>query len=1317
MNLNRTSLGVSRSIGLLILLLLGAPSLAQGVRFAGSLTDHAVLQRDKPITIRGFAEKGAAITVSFAGQTKQATTDQDGQWSVTLDAMPAAANGRDLTATSGQAKAKLSDVVVGDVILFARQTAVDVSLGRDKSGQAIAAAIKANAGFRVMRVKTIPATTPQPDLAPQATDGWSVVDQKSAKAMAAAAFYFGRDLAAQVDVPIGIIDLNMGSNFTIGWVDRQALAGNDEYYGRKTRSQGYADWMDESLEKFKAQEGQTPPANTKGWVREDPIKDPMFPAAGYNATLHPLRHLRLKAIIYQFGNDYPYMAYERLRHEGRSFDRDALNVAWWENYLHRKRGYRAGIELIPRVPSLWRTYFGDRQLPMGLIMPPGSDHPSYAIHNRETRELQRQTAAANAKVGLILPGEKHIPFSGQPADDALLAKRTFAWTMASVYERENVVPSGPLFSRMDVNYSKAQLFFKPGTAQGLTAKPGALDHFEVAGLDKQFAPAKASIDGNTIRLTSDVSRIAFVRYNYQSKPDQGLTNAAGLPAIPFRTGDHKFVDVPRGGEQNLPPEYTTPAGEWKAGDIAIVSGGGAAYRNGPGWLGATGLLVRPFGPNMRVIKVLPESPADGEIKVGDMIYKVNDQLLGDDHLRQVGQAITLAESEAGGGKISFAFRRGNELLDTTLTVEVLGTYSATSPYDCPKADRIIANSEAYLAKRGGLASDAAGGGWLHSDIMFLLGAGTPEYQGLVRRFIYQKIAEIDGRGKGRAPSGWTGGHGAMLFAEYYLATGDRNVLPYLKKYCDRIAETQCREGTFETMGPRSTGGWRHNYPGGQGYGMIPTIGLPAMIGMTLSKEAGVELDEAAYKRGMRMFYDRQAEMGYNDYAAVMPIHTAPENIDPQKQAAGMLSSYNGSRGLAAVLFNLDGNTRVAHLNSMYCVYAYNNCHGGHGSNFFNGMWTPIGANIQGKAAFVHFMQHHYWFRDLKRMFNHASIPSRRGAAGVGHDLALVVPRQRLRVIGAPPSVFAANPPARLKPALDAYHARDYAKADKLVTGLLTGGEMPSDDRTMATQLQRASREIQQSIEADLTNAEALLKQGKPYEAGLDLRQLKGVAPADHARLIALDKAIADVDARTLRDDKSRYDALQKSLSFSTKGAGTAPDADINWQSLTTVTLLDRRQRNTPGLVSDDQATPWRVKIIEAINQAPDGWPKPEFDDGQWGQTTLPISWHLNHTLLGRASFDVADVADIEALRVSCRPFRQLNIVVYINGHIVAKFNQCENNSRWVHGVLPPAALKHLKPGRNTIAFSTTHDWRWSSRGNVSGGGFGLKLDKATKVKP
>ena len=50
----------------------------------------------------------------------------------------------------------------------------------------------------------------------------------------------------------------------------------------------------------------------------------------------------------------------------------------------------------------------------------------------------------------------------------------------------------PLFDRLETHYAEARIHFKPGTARGLRAAPGALDCFEVAGADGAFVPATAS---------------------------------------------------------------------------------------------------------------------------------------------------------------------------------------------------------------------------------------------------------------------------------------------------------------------------------------------------------------------------------------------------------------------------------------------------------------------------------------------------------------------------------------------------------------------------------------------------------------------------------------------------------------------------------------------------------------------------------------------------------------------------------------------------------------------------------------------------------
>ncbi|MEN9815484.1 MAG: hypothetical protein RLZZ412_1466 [Verrucomicrobiota bacterium] len=93
-----------RLLTLLACLTLGASLLAADLRLAAPLSDHVVLQREKPVAVWGWADTGEAITVAFAGQTKTATAGADGKWTLRLDALPASAEPRTLVVTGKEGR-------------------------------------------------------------------------------------------------------------------------------------------------------------------------------------------------------------------------------------------------------------------------------------------------------------------------------------------------------------------------------------------------------------------------------------------------------------------------------------------------------------------------------------------------------------------------------------------------------------------------------------------------------------------------------------------------------------------------------------------------------------------------------------------------------------------------------------------------------------------------------------------------------------------------------------------------------------------------------------------------------------------------------------------------------------------------------------------------------------------------------------------------------------------------------------------------------------------------------------------------------------
>jgi sialate O-acetylesterase len=103
---------------------------------------------------------------------------------------------------------------------------------------------------------------------------------------------------------------------------------------------------------------------------------------------------------------------------------------------------------------------------------------------------------------------------------------------------EHVEYSGPLFRQATTDGNNMRVWFDH--AEGLTARGGALEGFEVAGQDRHFVAATARIDGATVLVASpQIAHPEYVRFGWQDFPVLNLFNSVGLPASPF-TSEEKI---------------------------------------------------------------------------------------------------------------------------------------------------------------------------------------------------------------------------------------------------------------------------------------------------------------------------------------------------------------------------------------------------------------------------------------------------------------------------------------------------------------------------------------------------------------------------------------------------------------------------------------------------------------------------------------------------------------------------------------------------------------------------------------------------------
>lgn len=215
---------IMKKIVLLTLFLFSTASLFANVRLAKIFGDSMVLQRDKPIPVWGWADKGQTVTVQFHNQTKTARAGKDGKWIVTLNAE--AAGGPYTLLVKGKNSTTLSDVLVGDVWICSGQSNMEFQVASGNNAtQEIASANFPQ--IRHFKVVNSVAGTPQQDLLHESS--WKPATPENVGAFTAVGYFFARELYKQLHIPIGLLNTTWGGTDVETWTSREAFANNPEF--------------------------------------------------------------------------------------------------------------------------------------------------------------------------------------------------------------------------------------------------------------------------------------------------------------------------------------------------------------------------------------------------------------------------------------------------------------------------------------------------------------------------------------------------------------------------------------------------------------------------------------------------------------------------------------------------------------------------------------------------------------------------------------------------------------------------------------------------------------------------------------------------------------------------------------------------------------------------------------------------------------------------------------------------------------------------------------------------------------------------------
>jgi len=489
-------------------LLIAAPLTFADVKLPAVIGDNMVLQRHQRVPIWGTADPGERVTVTFAGQQVSAAADRDGHWLVRLNSL-AAGGPREMT-VAGKNTVELQNILVGEVWACSGQSNMQWSVRASNNAEEEVAAAD-YPEMRLFTVPRVPSSKPTTDIEAQ----WVVCTPETVPNFTAVGYFFGREVHKTLNVPVGLINTSWGGTPAESWTTRPTLETDPEFRPivdrwiqaeqsypeqKEKHEEALAKWKEEA-DKAKA-EGKQPPRQPGPPLFE--VKQ-YEPGSLYNGMIFPLIPYAIKGAIWYQGESNAGRAYQ----------------------------YR---ELFPAMIRDWRREWGQGAFPFlfvqlaNFMAREAEPADSAWAELREAQCMTLDLVNAGQAVIIDIGEEKDI----HPKNKQDVGRRLALNALAMAYGQE-IVYSGPVYRSMAVESSKIRLAFDH-VGGGLVAQGGKLQGFAIAGEDRKFVWAEATIDGDTVVVHSDqVPRPVAVRYAWANNPQCNLYNQEELPASPFRT--------------------------------------------------------------------------------------------------------------------------------------------------------------------------------------------------------------------------------------------------------------------------------------------------------------------------------------------------------------------------------------------------------------------------------------------------------------------------------------------------------------------------------------------------------------------------------------------------------------------------------------------------------------------------------------------------------------------------------------------------------------------------------------------------------------
>lgn len=467
----------------LFVFLLSFSSSAQ-IELSNLFSDNMVLQQESHVNIWGKAKKNQELIIYTSWSGKIVRTIVKDDGSWEVKIKtPSAGGPYNIQVTCDGETKTINNVLIGEVWLASGQSNMEMTLSGNNR-EPVNGSLDAIANSNNTKIRFFNVKLKVSEERINDVDGeWLEANFKNTPNFSAVAYSFAKYLNQVLDIPFGIINSPKDGSVAEAWISPDVL--------KKITT-------NKELSYYAKQ-----PHNN--------------PSVLFNGMINAIIPFTIKGVIWYQG-------------EG--------NSGRYQNYMKLMNG----------LIKNWRDEWGLGDFPFYFVQlaPNGSLGQGNGTSQAFLREAQLRTMLSVENTGMAVTLDIGSTITNHPPEKLLIGKRLAYWALAKNYGFNGLPHSGPVYESMKVKNNKVYVNFK-FAKNGVTSYGKPLSGFEIAGEDKIFYSADASIDPhwsagweNRSVLTlsnKNVPNPLYIRYGWKNYIEGALYNVEGLPASSFRSYD------------------------------------------------------------------------------------------------------------------------------------------------------------------------------------------------------------------------------------------------------------------------------------------------------------------------------------------------------------------------------------------------------------------------------------------------------------------------------------------------------------------------------------------------------------------------------------------------------------------------------------------------------------------------------------------------------------------------------------------------------------------------------------------------------------